>query len=97
MKKVIVISIIIAAVAAVLAVCAVKTGLFKTAETEKPAVEQEIKHNNPGKPLKINPRIKMQKIPMLDKEKIRESLKKKRKENNNNNFNPEKKQKRCGE
>lgn len=96
MKKVIVISIIIAAVAAVLAVCAVKTDLFKQPETEKPAVEQQIKQDNLRRPIKINPNLKSQRIKPIDKEKLRESLKKMKK-NQSKDPNSMPKRQSCGE
>lgn len=77
MKKVVIISAVIAAIAAIVAICAAGTGLFNPAEAEKPAVEQEIQQNNFNKPFKT-PQLKFRKAPVLDKEKIREKLKKKK-------------------
>ena len=77
MKKIVVISIIIAAIAAVLAVCAVKTGLFRSAEAEKPAVEQkELK-----KPVRFIPKKKIDKLQRIDSMKLLDAARKVKEKN----------------
>lgn len=94
MKKVIVISIVIAAAIAVFAAVALSSDLPKPAETAKPAVEQ----NQIGpKDVKFSTKtLKTPKIRALDKEKLKEVMKK-MKEKNEKDPNYHKKGESCGE
>ena len=102
MKKVIVILIIIAAAVAIFAVVAGQNDLFTT-EAEKPVVEKpavsepEYLKNDVKVPVKA---MKMQKIRLIDKEKLRENLKKMKEERDKNpDKTPrfQKKRESCGE
>jgi len=96
MKKIVVVSIVIAVFAAVFAVLAVQTDFFKSSEAVKPVVEQ--KHDtNIEKNVKILPKtMKLQKIKVLDKEKLKEAVKK-MKENRDKDPDFKKKHESCGE
>lgn len=95
MKKVVIVSIIIA-VAAILAVFVAETGFFNSAEVEKPAVMQEIGRKDLEKNVKIAPKMKMPKIKTIDRAKLKESLKK-RKEKQEKAPNFQENYKKCGE
>ena len=71
--------------AAVFAVVAVKTDLFKSAEVEKPAVEKEVEIQNLDKSTKFSPKIRMQKFKPIDRKKLDEAIKRKREERKRNN------------
>jgi hypothetical protein len=90
MKKVVIISIIIVLTVVVFAVFAVKTDIFKAAETEKTAVEQNDAPKNIENNVKIPVRaLKIQKIQTLDKAKLREAVKKiKEKREKNPDYQP---------
>lgn len=72
MKKIIIISVIVAALAAVFAVFAVKTDLFKSAEVKKEVIEQDVKVKKINRPVKMN----MGQIRFIDKETLRKAAKK---------------------
>ena len=95
MKKVVIVSII-AAVFAVLAVVAAETGFFKSAEVEKPSVRQEIEQKNIEKTIKFVPKMKIQKIQTIDRNKLREAAKK-IKEQQEKDPDFRKKGEKCGE
>ena len=97
MKKVALILIFVAAAVAIFTVVAGQNDIFKSAEAEKAAVEKKIESVNMNKDAKIPLRtIKLQKIKMIDKEKLRENIKKKKeKPNKTPSFN--KKHESCGE
>lgn len=75
MKKIIIISAIIVALAAVFAVFAVKTDLFKSAETKQDVLEEKNKVKNLNMPAKFPSKIQGN-IRFMDKEKFREAVKK---------------------
>ena len=78
MKKVVVISIIIAVAAPVFAVVAVETDFFKSVEAEKTAVEKKIDTSEVKKNIKFPIKtMKMQKI-NIDREKFRKNMQKKK-------------------
>ncbi|MBO4710537.1 hypothetical protein J5681_01320 [bacterium] len=89
MKKVVVILIAIAVAGAIFAAIAVKTDLFKSAEAEKPAVEQKIEANELKKNLKLQ-NIKIRKF-NIDKKNVE---KYKKEHGRDPNF---KKREKCGE
>lgn len=84
MKKIIVVSLIIAALAAVFAVVAVKNDLFKSAEVEKPAVKNEAEVKDLEQPAKFSTKIKMQKFKPIDRKKLDEAVKRRREKEKNN-------------
>ena len=102
MKKIVVIAIIIVAAIAVFAVVAGQTDtFFKSAEPAKPAFEKKVEPEDLKKDAKIPVKaMKMQKVKLIDKEKLRESLKKKKEkqgQNPNKTLNFPKKRESCGE
>ncbi|MBQ4438512.1 hypothetical protein II898_06510 [bacterium] len=101
MKKIVIISIIIAAAVAIFAVVAGKNDAFNPVEAENPAVEKKIESENLKKDIKVPVRaIKMQKIKLIDKEKFKENLKKMKEKQGKNPDNApdfQKKGESCGE
>ena len=102
MKKIIVIAIIIAAAVAIFAVVAGQKDLGKSAENVKAPVEQTVNKSEDLKkdvkmPLKT---MKMQKIKLIDKEKLRKNIKEmkeKKGEKSDNTLNLPEKRESCGE
>lgn len=92
MKKIIIISAIIVALAAVFAVFAVKTDLVKPAEKAEIPVEQKTKPEELKKNIKLIKPMKIQKL-NINGEKLRKNLQKSREEKSDFNQN----QKKCGE
>lgn len=75
MKKTVVISIIIAAIAALLAVAAVQTGIFRSGESAIPADGSNAETQDLKK-LTAPQRLKMPKIQTIDRKKLMEGAKK---------------------
>jgi len=93
MKKVIVISIVIVAAIAIFAAVALKSDISVPEAAEKAAVEQQ---QLEPKDLKIPPKtIKTPKIMTLDKEKLKEVMKKMKEKEKDPNYH--KKGESCGE
>jgi len=97
MKKVLVILIVIAAAVAIFAVVAGQNDIAEPVKKAESAVEKKVEPEGLKKPVKF---MKMQKIKLIDKEKLKENLKKKKEKQDQNpdkTVNFPKKRESCGE
>lgn len=101
MKKIIVIAIFIAVAIAIFAVVAGQADLGKSAEKVEVAVEKKVKSEDLKKDVKMPLKtMKMQKIKLIDKEKLRKNIKEmkeKKGEKSDNTLNLPEKRESCGE
>lgn len=95
MKKVVIILIIAAAVA-VFALVAGRNDVFKSVETEKTAIEKKIEPHELKRDVKMPIKsLKIQRIKPIDKEKIKENIKKLKEKEGQNPDSP-KNSESCG-